>query len=142
VSPARWCATIALFSALPVGAGAINVRVIDLKTVGEDSTTDYVAPGYKDSAAGHWQKLTGTTLALQLPDGRTAVVNCRPYHHWDDYGPSTSNTFPPKTACAVPYAPKFDAVLTGRSAKLTWSNDGKPPLQHETYRVLAILDAK
>lgn len=79
--------------------------------------------------------LVGTTLSLQLPDGRIALVNCQ-------------NRFSPKgnyinrRSCGMPMVQHVQAEFVGESAKLEWLiADGKKT-ETETYKVVALLDKR
>ncbi len=75
----------------------------------------------------------GATLALQLPNGRVAVVTCAGKTDW-------TNPSRPRD-CRVPPVPVIQAEFDGRKAKLRWpaSVDGKKT-KSETYEVLAVLE--
>jgi len=78
--------------------------------------------------------VTGATLSLQLPDGRTTVVNCvSKYKMRGDYINRRS--------CRIPYITDLQAEFDGKNVKLRWpvSIDGKK-FDSETYKILAVLD--
>jgi hypothetical protein len=79
--------------------------------------------------------VTGTTLALLVPDGRTVVVNCvSKYKLKMDYINRRS--------CKSPLVDQVDVDFSGKSAKLYWpvSLNGKK-FDSETYTVLGIIPA-
>jgi hypothetical protein len=104
---------------------------------GHSSTTSY---GNTDStsssgnAAAAEFHVTGATFTLQLPDGRTAVVNCASKFAEHFAGPIGN-----RRSCRVPLVNEIDVEFHGDSAKLFWpvSIDGKK-LQSETYKILAV----
>ncbi len=76
--------------------------------------------------------VTGSTLSLQLPDGKVAVVNCvSKYRPRGDYINRRS--------CRVPLTDDIQAEFHSDNAKLFWSVslDGKK-IQSETYKILAV----
>jgi len=80
--------------------------------------------------------VTGATLALQLADGRVAVVNCQSKFAERFAGPQGN-----RRGCHVPLGDSIQAEFHGDNAKLEWvvSLDGKKT-QSETYKILGILD--
>jgi hypothetical protein len=78
----------------------------------------------------------GTTLTLELPDGRAAIVNCKSKFKERFAGPAGN-----RRDCRVPLVENIDAEFKDDNAKLSWivSLDGKKT-QSETYKILAILD--
>jgi hypothetical protein len=141
----RWYATIALFSALPAVADTQTVEATVIDAVAPDVSTcfpkcDYVAPGYADSAQGHWHDLTPPVVALRLPDGRIAIAYCKAHHYLLRSYFNTSLDHEIKFCPSPVVNAQINAALTAHKAKLNWiSGDSKP--QHETYQVLAVLDA-
>lgn len=77
----------------------------------------------------------GATFTLQLPDGRSAVVNCESKFQERMAGPQGNHR-----SCRIPLVDEVSADFHGDKAKLEWvvSLDGKK-MQSETYKVLAIL---
>jgi hypothetical protein len=80
-------------------------------------------------------QVRGATLALQLPDGRVAVVNCESKFEEHFAGPSGN-----RRSCRLPLVDDIQAEFEGDQAKLKWvvSIDGKT-MASETYRILAVL---
>jgi hypothetical protein len=124
---------IVFLAALPATAGTpVATTVVD-ETV-YTTKADYTAPGYGDSKAGHWHNLTGAIVALRLPDGRIAVVNCKPQHYegveagTDEPTPQVCPTPPPNTRVTADF-------IARRWAKLDW-----PEHKEQVYRVLGVLD--
>jgi hypothetical protein len=89
---------------------------------------------YGNQAAAANFKVTGATLTLQLPDGRTAVVNCVSKFQERFAGPIGN-----VRSCRVPLVNNIEAEFDGDNAKLFWSVslDGKK-IQSETYKILAV----
>jgi hypothetical protein len=109
------------------GYGTANV---DANCSGTTNTsTTYTAPREVSYT------VTGATLSLLLPDGRTAVVNC--------VGKLIFG-FPVTVAhhrsCKIPQTDEIEAEFKSKNAKLKWpvSVDGKK-FESETYTILAIL---
>ena len=79
--------------------------------------------------------VSGATLSLRLPDGRTVVVNCsgKPNH--------TEWTHSPVRNCRVPTTDKIQTEFDGANAKLIWpvGIDGKKT-QSETYKIITIIE--
>jgi hypothetical protein len=98
---------------------------------GSAYTTTVSTPGY----AGSYE-VQGTTLALKLPDGRTAIVNCVAKLNWTEW--SNPNVY---RSCRIPLVTKVQAEFNGDKAKLRWpvSIDGKK-IQNETYKILGVLE--
>jgi hypothetical protein len=80
--------------------------------------------------------LIGTTLSLQLPDGRVALVNCQNRY-------SAKGTYINRRNCGMPMVPRVEAEFNGLIAKLTWAAgaDGKK-IETETYKVVAMLNKR
>ncbi len=81
-------------------------------------------------------EVKGSTLSLQLPDGRIAVVNCDAKVNWTEWtNPGMYRS------CRTPLISNIQADFDGDKAKLTWpvSIDGKK-MQAETYKIIGILD--
>lgn len=81
--------------------------------------------------------VAGATLALQLPDGRIAVVNCESKVNLTDFSRMNQQ----RRSCRIPLVNKIEADFDGSSAKLKWpvSIDGKK-FQSENYKILAVID--
>ncbi len=81
--------------------------------------------------------VAGATLALQLPDGRIAVVNCESKVNLTDFSRMNQQ----RRSCRIPLVNKIEVDFDGSSAKLKWpvSIDGKK-FQSETYKILAVID--
>jgi hypothetical protein len=79
--------------------------------------------------------VTGATLSLLLPDGRTAVVNCVSKFAERFAGPAGNHR-----SCRTPILDDIKADFKGKNAKLSWpvSLDGKK-FESETYKILAVL---
>jgi hypothetical protein len=77
--------------------------------------------------------VTGSTLTLQLPDGRVAVVNCTSKLSLFTPGPQTQRS------CRIPPVDVIQAEFKGSNAKLAWpvSVDGSK-LESETYKILTV----
>jgi hypothetical protein len=85
--------------------------------------------------AGSYQ-VTGATLALRLPDGRVAVVNCNSKTNWTEWSANTHRS------CRIPMLDDISVEFSGEKAMLKWvvSIDGKK-YQQETYKVVAVIPA-
>lgn len=91
-----------------------------------DSTMSNGSPTYM---------VVGTTLSLQLPDGRIALVNCQ-----NRYSPK--GTYINRRSCGMPMVQHVQAEFTGQNAKLEWPvADGKKT-ESENYKVIALLDKR
>jgi hypothetical protein len=79
--------------------------------------------------------LRGATLALRLPDQRTAVVNCNSKTNWTDWSGG------PRRSCRIPTVTQFDVEFNGDKAKLIWrvGINGEKVVS-ETYDLIQILD--
>jgi hypothetical protein len=97
---------------------------------GSGQTAGFSTPAF----AGSYEVM-GATLALQLPDGRVAVVNCNSKLNWTDW----SNWTQTHRSCRIPLVNTIQAEFDGDKAKLEWtvSIDGRK-MQSETYKVLAV----
>ena len=154
-----------LISYFPVLAGQkFNVKIIDRQN--NQTGYSYVVPGQSSAVSntnvncnggetsvncsgstttsrvstpprGVAYDVTGATLSLQLPNGKTAVVNCESKLNWTDF----SKMDQVRRSCKVPLVNDIQAEFDGNKAKLKWpvSIDGKK-LDSETYKILAILD--
>lgn len=82
--------------------------------------------------------VTGATLALQITDGRIAVVNCVSKFQEHFAGRAGNHR-----SCRIPLNDTVDVEFKGDNAKLMWpvSLDGKK-IDSETYRILSILPAR
>ncbi|HKV39133.1 MAG TPA: hypothetical protein VJX67_07965, partial [Blastocatellia bacterium] len=90
----------------------------------------------RPAVAGSYQ-VRGATLALQLPDGRVAIVNCDSKTNW--IGGSQNA----RRSCRIPMLDDITAEFSGDKATLRWvvSIDGKK-FQQETYKVVAVSPAQ
>lgn len=97
---------------------------------GTSNTNGVSTPGF----VGSYQ-VRGATFALELPDGRVAVVNCEGKVNWN---PTNLGWY---RSCRTPLVTSILADFDGDNAKLTWpvSIDGKKTLS-ETYKIKGILD--
>lgn len=157
------CLILAAASASVLAAGKkLTVRVID--RVDNDSTYTYVVPGYSRTtttenancvagatttncngsstssttrmpAQSGSYDVEGTTLSLQLPDGRVAVVNCDSKLN---YGFGA-----PRRSCRIPTVSTLEAEFNGDKVKLHWQLgiDGEKDVS-ETYKLVAVLDKR
>lgn len=77
--------------------------------------------------------VSGATLALLLPDGRVAVVNCS-----SKYSPKFD--YINRRSCRFPLVDNIEAEFHGNKAKLVWqvSLDGKK-IESETYNIVAVV---
>ena len=153
-------AVVAAFVTQTAAAQKLDVKIID-RQYGTTEYT-YVAPGYfysqSNSSASCYGDVScsasttttgliapprqisfqvrGATFALQLPDGRAAIVNCESKFAERFAGPQGN-----RRSCRIPLVDKIQAEFHGDKAKLVWvvSLDGKKT-QSETYKILAILD--
>ena len=98
---------------------------------GTASTSGYNTPAHQVSFS-----VKGATLALQIPDGRIAVVNCE-----SKFAERMAGIRGNKRSCRIPLVDAITAEFNGDKAKLEWivSLDGKKK-QSETYKVIAVLD--
>lgn len=114
-------------------AQKLDVKIIDRQD--KEDSYDYAAV-YNNVAVGKTYKVHGTTLTLQLPDGRLVVVNCESKFAEHMAGP-TGN----RRSCHVPLVESIHAEFSGENAKLIWpvSIDGKK-MKSETYKILGIFD--
>jgi len=87
----------------------------------------------RPAVAGSYQ-VRGATLALQLPDGRVAVVNCDSKTNWTEWSTNV------RRSCRIPMLDDISAEFSGDKATLKWvvSIDGKK-FQQETYKVVAVI---
>jgi len=97
---------------------------------GSTSTTGLSTPAQQVS-----YHVRGATFTLQLPDGRSAVVNCESKFQERMAGRQGNHR-----SCRIPLVDEINADFHGDKAKLEWvvSLDGKK-MQSETYKILAIL---
>jgi len=89
----------------------------------------------RPAVAGSYQ-VRGATLALQLPDGRVAVVNCDSKTNWTEWSMNVHRS------CRIPMIDDITVEFSGEKATLKWvvSIDGKK-YQQETYKVVAVVPA-
>lgn len=87
------------------------------------------------AVAGSYQ-VRGATLALQLSDGRVAVVNCDSKTNWTEWSQNA------RRSCRIPMLDDINVEFSGDKAMLKWvvSIDGKKHEQ-ETYKVVAVIPA-
>lgn len=118
-------------SAVSVSSGSASCLGggISASCVDSSRTDSVVIPARSGSYS-----VRGATLAIQLPDGRVAVVNCE-----SKYAPK--GDFVNRRSCRVPLVDRIVAEFNGDNAKLFWavSIDGKKQ-QSETYKILGVLD--
>jgi hypothetical protein len=117
-------------------AQKLNVKIVNRED--QDTSYDYAGVysiGGSTTATSTTFHVTGATLTLQLPDGRTAVVNCASKFA-EHFAGAAGN----RRSCHVPLVDDIEADFHGDSAKLTWnvSIDGKKN-QSETYRILGVM---
>jgi hypothetical protein len=93
------------------------------------TSTEYVAP-----REGTYS-VQGSTLSLQLSDGRIAVVNCASKVSF------FSSNAQARRSCRIPPVDDIHVEFKGKDAKLFWpvSIDGLK-LESETYKIVAVLD--
>jgi hypothetical protein len=105
-------------------AGSTNVNC-----TGTTQTT-----GFNTAPRAVSYSVMGSTLSLQLPDGRIAIVNCV-----SKYKPRGDHIN--RRSCRMPLVDGIQADFKGKDAKLEWpvSLDGKK-FESETYRIVAVLD--
>lgn len=96
---------------------------------GSTSASGTVTPAHEVSFTVY-----GATLALLLPDGRVAVVNCKSKFKERFAGPAGNHR-----SCRVPLNDDIDAEFKGDKARLIWvvSLDGKKKAS-ETYNILGV----
>ena len=87
----------------------------------------------RPAVVGSYQ-LQGATLALQLPDGRVAVVNCNSKTNWTEFSTRA------RRSCRIPAVDEITAEFSGDKVTLKWSVsiDGKK-LQQETYKIISVI---
>ena len=118
-------------------AQKLNVTVVNRED--QESSYDYAGVytvGGSTTATAATFHVSGSTLTLQLPDGRRAVVNCASKFA-EHFAGAAGN----RRSCHVPLIDNIQAEFHGDSAKLSWnvSIDGKKS-QSETYKILAVLE--
>lgn len=88
----------------------------------------------EDSAPGSPSyRVTGTTLALLLPDGRIAVVNCVSKN-------KLKIDYVNRRSCRIPRTDDIQADFSGKSVKLKWQSSlDARKLRSETYRLVAFV---
>jgi hypothetical protein len=126
-----------------VAGTSVEATVIDV--VAPDVSTcfpkcDYVAPGYADSAQGHWHDLGPPVVALRLPDGRMAIAYCKAHHYLFRSYFNTSLEHEIKFCPSPVVNTQINAALTEHSATLSWIGADSKPMK-KTYHLLAVLDA-
>lgn len=153
---------ILIFVTAPVFGDELAVKIINRQNNGTDYT--YVVPAYSTSNSNTVvncavdpnnvncngsTRTTGTstpahqvsynvrgaTFALQLPDGRVAIVNCESKFVERFAGPAGNHR-----SCRMPLVDDIKAEFNGDKAKLKWpvSLDGKK-IESETYKILGVL---
>jgi hypothetical protein len=107
-----------------------NVNDSSVNCNGSTATNGTVMPAQQVS-----YNVRGATFTLQLPDGRSVVVNCESKFQERMAGPAGNHR-----SCRIPLVDEIQADFHGDNAKLEWvvSLDGKKK-QSETYKILAIL---
>lgn len=100
---------------------------------GNECSSSSNTNGYSTPAQAVPFLVRGETLALQLSDGRVAVVNCQAKFAEHFAGQRGNHR-----DCRVPIVDDIDADFHGDNAKLEWVVDGKKK-ESETYKVLSIL---
>jgi hypothetical protein len=98
---------------------------------GSTTTTGVSTPARQGSF-----QVRGATFALQLPDGRMAIVNCD-----SKFAERFAGAAGNHRNCRIPLVDNIQVEFSGDNAKLVWvvSIDGKKT-QSETYKIIAILD--
>jgi hypothetical protein len=156
-------AVAGLVMAFVVSAPAQKLSVTIINRQDNDTDYTYVVPGYFNSYSNSnvncntgyncngsnttsgsnipaqqvSYHVRGATFALQLPDGRTAVVNCESKFKERMAGPRGN-----RRSCHIPLVDNIQAEFHSDNAKLAWvvSLDGKKK-ESETYKILAVLEA-
>jgi len=107
-----------------------NVGDSNVNCNGSTATSGSVMPAQQVS-----YHVRGATFTLQLPDGRSAVVNCESKFQERMAGRAGNHR-----SCRIPLVDEIQAEFKGDNAKLEWvvSLDGKK-MQSETYKIVAIL---
>jgi hypothetical protein len=154
--------TLTLMFSVSAFAQNYQVKIVDQKD--NETEYNYVVPGYSTSqstatascygtdniancsASGTTDsystpahqvsyRVRGATFALQLPDGRIAVVNCESKFKERFAGPAGNHR-----SCKRPLVDDINVDFHGDKAKLEWvvSLDGKKK-DTETYKILAVL---
>jgi hypothetical protein len=114
----------------------------NLNCYGTDSTVNCsgstTTTGTNTPARAGSFSVQGATFALQLPDGRVAVVNCNSKFAEHFAGPQGN-----RRSCRMPVVDDIQVEFSGDNAKLKWpvSLDGRK-IQSETYKSLGVLDKK
>jgi hypothetical protein len=119
-------------SATPTAPTDCNTISSSSSSSGNCSTS---APSTTDdpTSASPSYRVTGTTLALLLPGGRIAVVNC--------VSKNMLKIDPiNRRSCRMPNTDAIQANFSGRSVKLKWQSrlDARK-LRSETYRLVAFV---
>lgn len=80
--------------------------------------------------------VTGSTLTLLLPDGRTVVVNCA-----RKFAERMAGREGNHRSCRESLVENIQAEFKGKNAKLFWvvSLDGKK-VESETYKIIAVME--
>lgn len=113
-----------------------NLNCYGTTTLNCSSTT--TTTGMKVPARTSSFTVQGATFALQLPDGRVAVVNCESKFK-ERFAGRAGN----RRSCRMPVTDVIQVEFSGDNAKLKWpiSLDGKK-IESETYKILGVLDNK
>ena len=136
-------------------AQQMTVKIIDQRT--SETSYTYQVPGRATSTTNVGSNsittnsvytapenvsftVTGATLALLLPDGRIAVVNCVSKFAFRAGAPAgLPGLAEDRRSCRMPIVDKIQVKFKGKGAKLEWSAsvDGKKK-DSETYKILGI----
>jgi hypothetical protein len=101
---------------------------IDVNCYGSAQTTGTSTPAHRTG-----YQVRGATIALQLPDGRVAVVNCVSKY-------ALRGDYINRRSCRAPMAGIITAEFKNDTAKLYWSVSlSGQRTQSETYNILTIL---
>jgi hypothetical protein len=121
------------FTSFSNGSANCSGNDYNVNCYGSSTTNGLATPAHQVSF-----NVRGATFALQLPDGRVAVVNCESKFKERFAGPAGN-----RRSCRMPLVDTVEADFHGHKAKLEWvvSLDGKKK-DSETYKILAILDAE
>ena len=120
----------AQFTARSNSTASCNGNDATVTCSGSTTTTGTSTPARSGSF-----NVKGATFALQLPDGRIAVVNCDSKFAEHFAGRAGNHR-----DCRAPLVDNIQAEFDGDKAKLKWpvSIDGKK-IESETYKILGIL---
>jgi hypothetical protein len=123
---------VVVFVVAPAFAQKLAVKIINRQDNATNISSTFVVPNY---FVHREFQVRGATLALQLPDGRVAVVNCESKFA-EHFAGHAGN----RRSCRLPLVDDIQAEFDGDQAKLKWvvSIDGKK-MESETYKILAVL---